>query len=371
MKNILFPLVIWTAVAVVFVTYLVSLPATVAPPPPITDVGNGVADATASIQAALDVGATIPTGSYRLTGPVEANVLGMRGAVRNRTVLSTTANDDKGAVRFKDQSWGASVSDFHLSGTGSGTGIRVCDLSVPPVGNQMSGLGWNRVRVEQFGTGVWVGDFPSGRAADSLTFTGVETYRCRTAVKLEAWNTLQILFNNLAMSTGDVGLDTGQAGAVSVVGGGGSGVGVLYKIGAGANHHVSGARAEFCRRFVSAGFGEATVSVTLTECHTAGRRFIPEYLGVDDDGIDVDVAAGTNLTVVGGVYDGCFRYTGWESDTRTGLGSVTLIGVRCKAPVLFLCKKGTRVGFNFINCALVDDDWRVIKRITMSGTVWN
>ncbi len=319
---------------------------------------------TAAIQAAIDVGIWLPADRYTFATPLVAGLKGISGMFRNETLLNYTGEPtDEGAVRFKTQSYGAKVADFHLTGQNKGTGIRVCDFTAEPVGSQFAGQVWDRVRIEHFQTGLWIGDQATKRAGDSFTLNGLETWGCETGVRLEQWNTLCVVFNNLQTTKSRVGLDMGQSGSVVVNGGGGSECDVLYEVGAGTNYTITGARSEVCRRFLRAAGWAGTTTVNVNNCETTGQKDLTDW-----DGIDIEVVGGNSLVMTGGTLRGCVSYAGREN--KFGYGSITLIGVRTFAPELFRCVKGTRVGWNFINCARVDENGFVVERINGSGNVW-
>lgn len=310
----------------------------------------------AELRDAVAAGTPIPPGSHFPADPLVIGARGLRGAGRNATSLHYTGTaGPEGAVRIPGGTWGCKVEDFFLGGSMGGCGIRVSATG------PTSGLTFRSLDLHNFDVGLHLGDLTTGGAADTITLEALSVVGCDVAVKLEQWNSLAYVLNNVAMSKCKVGLDTGQAGNIVVNAGGGSECDVVYRIRSGASHVLSGCRAETCKLLADVGHGEGSVGATLNECHTHGTA--------NTDGIDVLAREGANVTVIGGVYQGSIGYAPGEN--AKGYGTVTLIGVRTFAKSLFKCPDGTRVGWSQTNCALLDAAGRVKTRLpNASGTRW-
>ena len=113
--------------------------------------GDGTADDTAAIQAAIDAanGGTVylPPGTYRITSPINITVTGtvLIGAARNKSIIQNENASGGHAIVTASGIRGCTIQHLAISGAaGSGDGIhvstnfghiRIIDVSMSVVGN--------------------------------------------------------------------------------------------------------------------------------------------------------------------------------------------------------------------------------------------
>jgi hypothetical protein len=316
-------------------------------------------DRTDEMQNLLDLGYMLPPGPVTFAGQ-----LVLRDGWDNRQTLLKYIGPPRegGAVKVVAGSWGKDFTRLNLENVGSigqGVGVGIGrDETIGQGGTQTGGCIFSGVGVSGFERGIHVGD-TFGRAASELTFIALDTRDCDVGVKLEAQNTLNLTLLNYFPMNCRIGIDTGGAGNIHVIGGSASGVRetVVY-FRQGGVFSLANFRAETSGRLAMMGDTSATVSVSIDNCLTAGM--------IRADGIDVWGRAGMALTVRNSLFEG-YAYYHAVDDQPPGFGTVVMENVRTLWPYLLDGSRNGQCEYALRNCALVNSGREVQKRVNLSG----
>lgn len=125
-------------------------------------VGNGVADDTAAIQAALDAapGVFFPAGTYKITAALQLNSYNFLSGVFQQSIISSTFNGP--AIKGKGVTPASGTNVRRYYGGGSNLNIQGPGIaSTSSIGLDMrgcTGFKWSNIIVQNFDTGVVQGE---------------------------------------------------------------------------------------------------------------------------------------------------------------------------------------------------------------------
>ncbi len=324
-------------------------------------------DETVFIQERIDDDWMLAAEDYDFAGQlVVAGGASLHGVGQNRAILryNGTARDD-GCLAMPAGSWGFDLANFSLNNTKAdkqGVGIRCGATNTGQFGTQSGGGTLSNLWLDGFQYGLQFGSLAQNTSASEVTATNLRLSNCDVGWRIETQNSLNYIIRQFGVMLSAIGLQTFSSSFVTVNGGSYSSVSeCVWDANGAATLTGIGMRAENSGYLFRLGFTQATSNVNLINCGTAANT--------RPDKVDVKVSGGVNLVVTGGLYDGTFEYEGSSNEKGDGFGSVTLIGVRTRQPILLKGTPGTKCRYQVMGCALVDEDNQVVKWIDKSGVL--
>jgi len=248
--------------------------------PSLAQVGDGVADDTLAIQAAIDAvdnagGGTVrlPKGNYKITATLVVNrsstfktinVMG-DGMLATRILWfgppSGAAIRVNGVKQYIFEGW--SLENRVAKGTT--TGLLVQRDS--GTGTQSGSSSWRNISVSSFATGIQIGNNAITQAASEFLFDNLLLRRNDIGCLIEDSNSLNFAFTMLEMEANGTGLQVLNGGNVSVYGGSASHDGIAdFDLRPGGVFTIIGFRSEHANRFLIGGNTSAGTGITLMGC---------------------------------------------------------------------------------------------------------
>jgi hypothetical protein len=248
--------------------------------PSLAQVGDGVADDTLAIQAAIDAvdnagGGTVrlPRGSYKITATLiinrsstfkTINLMG-EGMLATRILwlgpTSGAAIRVNGLKRYIFEGW--SLENRVAKGTT--TGVLVQRDS--GTGTQSGSTSWRNISVSSFATGIQIGNSAITQAGSEFLFDNLLLLRNDIGCLIQDGNSLNFAFTMLEMGGNGTGLQVLSGGNVSVYGGSASYDTVAdFDLRPGGVFTIIGFRSEHANRFLIGGNTSAGTGITLMGC---------------------------------------------------------------------------------------------------------
>ncbi len=322
---------------------------------------NATADKTELLQRHIDEGWPVPPGDYPFSGQLVLRWRSLVGAGPQLTrLLYTGPPRPDGCVRVAAGNYGYTLEGFDLTNvhpTGQRKGVGISAGQSGGAGSESGSAVWERVWVHGFETGVSLGTV-AGSATSEVVFTRCDVKQCRTAIRATAWNTLNLTLISPGFSHCDEGLIVDQGGCVHVLGGTASYItGDVFRLAPGGVNSIRGFRAETSGRLLNLCFTTARAVCSVEGCLVEGPT--------NTDGIDILFRRGGSLAVRDTLLRGYVRYEDTdETGFPVGLGSLKLDNVSTTYSKLFDGKRGQKVFHEVENCALLDADNQVRKRVS-------
>ena len=248
--------------------------------PSVAQVGDGVADDTRAIQAAIDAvdaagGGTVrlPRGTYKITATLVVNrsstfktinLVG-EGMLATRILwfgpTSGTAIKVNGLKQYVFEGW--SLENRVAKGTT--TGVLVQRDS--GTGTQSGSTSWRDIRVSSFATGIQIGNSAIAQAGSEFLFAHLMLTLNDTGCLIQDGNSLNFAFTMLELESNGTGVQVLSGGNVSVYGGSASHDTVAdFDLRPGGVFTIIGFRSEHANRFLVGGNTSAGTTITVMGC---------------------------------------------------------------------------------------------------------
>ena len=284
--------------------------------------GDGVADDTAAVQAALNSAIAarggvvyFPAGKYKITSTlmVGTDTQTSSISIQGDGPLLTTLLWQGGAVPCLqiNRNKYYKLSGFAIQGGAivpGSKGIYVASGTTTASGTLTNGAIWEHLMVGGFDIGIHAGQGNVYHAASEHLCQHIVVNSCNTGILLEDYNTLNWQWNMLEIGGCNIGMRATSGASIAVHGGSTGGNSQYdFLFGAGGHYSLTGVRTEASTVAIQCSGTCADTCLTITDC---------EFIGSKPGNNLVCGHGGCNLTVIGSrvfgrvYFDGAFCNSG-------------------------------------------------------------